>query len=543
MADEFDALVIGAGPAGIVSALELADAGLRVALVESGQQQPDAQIQSLGDAAHFDPHRHAPMELCTRRQVGGASNIWGGRCVPYDEVDFQKRDFVTEHPWPVGYGDIQPYFQRASDYFFIGDAIFTTEPTSDSPAGITPLFHEGEFSSTRLERWSLPTNFRLEYQSRLEQHSRIELLTGWTCVGFSCGNESRRVDSVTLCNSKRGNKRLVSAKVILLGMGGLETTRLLMATQESENGYKDGSGTLGRYYMGHISGRIAKIRLNGSWKDTNYAFLRDKDGVYLRQRITMDEEEQVSHQINNIAAWLVNPSIGDASHRNGVLSFAYLILSSPIGRFLAPEAIRKSAVSGASGTKFEHIWNMISQPFKTLSFIPSFGIRRFLLRRKIPGFFQPAKSNTYDLHYHGEQIPNKDSGVTLAEAKDSLGLPKLDIDFQFAEQDVESVLKFHERLDVFLRTNSIGELEYCFEDLRAAVWDQAHDGYHQAGTTRMSDDPSTGVVDGMQRVHGTDNLYVVSSSNFVTSGQANSTFMIVAFALRTCDHIRKVLNE
>jgi choline dehydrogenase-like flavoprotein len=32
---------------------------------------------------------------------------------------------------------------------------------------------------------------------------------------------------------------------------------------------------------------------------------------------------------------------------------------------------------------------------------------------------------------------------------------------------------------------------------------------------------------------------VASSSTFVTSGQANSTFMIVAFALRLADHLNR----
>jgi choline dehydrogenase-like flavoprotein len=56
----------------------------------------------------------------------------------------------------------------------------------------------------------------------------------------------------------------------------------------------------------------------------------------------------------------------------------------------------------------------------------------------------------------------------------------------------------------------------------------------------MAADPTDGVVDPHLRVHGIDNLYVASSSTFVTSGQANSTFMIVAFALRLADHFNRV---
>ena len=58
----------------------------------------------------------------------------------------------------------------------------------------------------------------------------------------------------------------------------------------------------------------------------------------------------------------------------------------------------------------------------------------------------------------------------------------------------------------------------------------------------MSTKPEDGVVDRNLRVHGMDNLYVASSSTFVTSSQANSTFMIAVFAVRLADHLRSVLS-
>ena len=48
----------------------------------------------------------------------------------------------------------------------------------------------------------------------------------------------------------------------------------------------------------------------------------------------------------------------------------------------------------------------------------------------------------------------------------------------------------------------------------------------------MSASPGDGVVDTDLAVHGIPNLHVVSSSVFVTSGQANSTFLIAVLALR-----------
>ncbi|MBA2297648.1 MAG: hypothetical protein H0W14_06370 [Actinobacteria bacterium] len=68
-------------------------------------------------------------------------------------------------------------------------------------------------------------------------------------------------------------------------------------------------------------------------------------------------------------------------------------------------------------------------------------------------------------------------------------------------------------------------------------------GFHQLGTTRMSARSEDGVVDRNLAVHGVENLYVASSSTFVTSSKANSTFMIVAFAVRLAEHLRSVLRR
>ena len=97
--------VIGAGPAGIVVALEAAKHGLSVVLLESGKPTFDPTVQELSEAAEWDRHRHAPVSLAVRRQVGGTSVIWGGRCVPFDPVDFAPRPFLGVPAWPIGYKD------------------------------------------------------------------------------------------------------------------------------------------------------------------------------------------------------------------------------------------------------------------------------------------------------------------------------------------------------------------------------------------------------------------------------------------------------
>lgn len=537
-----DIVVVGAGPAGIVIALELASTGLDVILVESGGPGFSEETQQLGDAAHWNPDIHAPMSECTRRIIGGASTIWGGRCVPFDPLDFDPRPYITDTDWPVSHAEIAAYYQRACDWFFCGDTVFDINDIPGiSQKTIVPGLPDGEVLTSELERWSLPTNFGKEYSAKLRISTSVRLVHNLTCTEIVC-RTAGKVDSITGRTLSGKTIDLESSAYVIAG-GGLETTRLLMVSDRMyPGGIGNHSDKLGRYYAGHISGRIAKVHFSTPPEKTVFGFDRDPIGVYLRRRFTFSREFHHQNRLPNAAAWLVNPDIYDPGHRNGILSFVYLMLTSPvIGKRLASEAIRKAAAGGTiQRNRARHLLNMLTDLPRTLTFIASFGISRLFARRKVPGFFVYSKANVYPLHYFCEHIPDPASRVTLSEEQDALGVRRLDIDLRYSDADVDTVLRAHEYWDDYLKRHGCGSLEYMVDDRRASILAQIEDGYHQLGTTRMSDDPVKGVVDGNCRVHGFSDLYVASSSVFVTSGQANSTFTIIAFALRLADHLRQL---
>lgn len=536
--------VVGAGPAGVVVALELARKGHDVLLIESGGSRADERVQALGDAAILDPARHVAMNLATRRQIGGASNIWGGRCVPYDPIDFDRRPFIPHSEWPLTYDDVAGYYPRASDWFFTGKPVFSTH---DAPElrhrTIVPGLPDGDVLSSTLERWSLPTNFGTHYARELAATPRLRVEPGLTCVEIDTDPAARTVTGLR-CRRLDGSEARVEARHYVIACGGLETTRLLLASRSvMPHGIGNHSDQLGRFYMGHISGKIADVVFDTPARETAYAYERDADGVYVRHRLSFSREALLRERLPNIVGWLVNPEIAKPEHGSGVLSFAYLALSSPFfGKRFIAEGIRQAAIGKGPRVVWPHVRNMLRDFPATAAFVPTFAYRRFLVRRKAPGFFVRSAANRYPLQYHGEQVPQPESRVTLGAARDELGMPRLVIDLRYSPQDVDGVVRAHELWDAHLRRHGCGRIEYHDGDLRESIEAQAADGYHQAGTTRMSRDPGDGVVDEHLRVHGIVNLHVASSSAFVTSGQANTTFMIVAFALRLADRLHGTLR-
>jgi choline dehydrogenase-like flavoprotein len=211
----------------------------------------------------------------------------------------------------------------------------------------------------------------------------------------------------------------------------------------------------------------------------------------------------------------------------------------PIGRRLVAEGVRVNHVGPRPRQWARHVWNVMRQPWSTISEIAAILNARLWSSPRRPGFLAKSRDGRYALHYIAEQAPNGQSRLTLSDRKDALGLPFLDIDLRYAETDAQSVLQAHTLLDRSLRQAGLGHLDYRDPpDARIGrILQQATDGYHQIGTTRMALTPEDGVVDVTCRVHGVDNLYLSSSSVFPSSGQANPTFAAVALALRLAAHI------
>jgi choline dehydrogenase-like flavoprotein len=465
--------------------------------------------------------------------------------VPYDPVDFDRRDYVGDAEWPVAYGELAPFFQRACDWLRCGRAVFDANEIPELRGRtLVPGLPDADVRTSALERWSLPTNFGREYRDALRRSARVRVLTGLTCVEIV--PDGHRSQVAWLDTRTPGGKPVrVRARKYVLACGGLETTRLLLASDRHRTGgIGNHSGHLGRWYMAHIDGRIARARFTTPPRETIHGYERDPDGVYMRRRFSFKRKFLIERKLPNLAAWLVNPELADPAHRSPVLSLAYLALASPLGGYLASDQLRSSLARRAEpGPLSAHFRNVVRAPAQTAAFAAGRANARFSRRRRAPGFFVHSEANAYLLHYHGEQVPNADSRVTLGRETDHLGMRRLRLDLRFSGRDVDGVVRAHRHLDAHLRAHGCGRLEYLTEDVEASVWAQANGGRHQLGTTRMSARPEDGVVGRDLAVHGFDDLFVASSSAFVTAGQAGPTLMIVAFALRLADHLASALRR
>lgn len=522
-----DVCIVGAGTIGIPLALELERLGCSVLLLESGDKHYSSDSQRLADAEIANPNHHVAMNLAVQRRLGGASNLWGGRCVPMGDIDFMARPSVPHSGWPINLSDVTPYYSAACDYLDCGP------PEFDDPIRDLAISN-ADFQFSRIERWSARPRVGANYARRLRDSRTIDLRLQATVVGLDHA-EDGRVRSIRVRNLA-GNEVCISPRFVILAAGGLENTRLLLATQrEQPNSFGGQDGPLGRYYMGHLYGLAAEIIIHSSALDNGIEYFPSQDQHYVRRRFTPSAELQQQMGLTNLSFWPDYPAIRNADHRNGIMSLAYIALAIPsVGRMIVAESIRKHYVGAGKPQWLPHIANVLRDAPRTAVFVPRFFYRRYLAHPHMPGFFQRNVARRYSLRFHAEHLPHPDSRVTLTRETDALGLPRLAIDLRYTEADTSPLIRAHECFAKWLEETGLGRLIWSVPDEQRSehIIAQCYDGHHQIGTTRMSASPATGIVDSNCRVHGSANLFIAGSSVFPTSGEANPTLTALALGLR-----------
>jgi len=540
----YDLCIIGSGPAGIIVALEYArlNPQKKILLIEYGYDgQPrqnglDNSIKNTNPVNHHDPYE------CTNKGFGGSTATWGGRCVMYDKVDFVDRPVLAGGcTWDLNlFNKIEEYLPRAAAYFECGSPVFNLQNIPEfKNKRIAENFKERIVTDYAVERWSMPTRFGKRYAGDIFNNPNITYIEGFEARDFSVPDTKGRVSSITIREVNNKKQHQINAIKFVLAAGAQETTRILLRNPQLFTAIGSVPFALGKFYQGHLSGKIASVKFKGDPKKTNYGFLVDADGTYLRRRFQFSSEFLIQQNLLNTAIWLDNPLYFDPKHRSGAMSLMYLAMLIPVlGKKLAPPAIAHSVTKGKTTAIHKHIWNVLKDLPGSLLVPASIFYKRYILKRKLPGVFLYSPDNLYALHFHAEQVPDSSNRMELDTDGETLI-----IKYGLTDADVNSVIKLHDVLDNWLRDCECGELEYWFkkEDLSKEINTMSRDGLHQCGTTRISASPKDGVVDSDLMLWGINNIFVCSSSVFPTSGQANPTFLLGAFAARLAEHLTNMI--
>ncbi len=506
-----DICIVGGGPAGITLALELRDTPLKVVLLESGDLHPDPETQALYQGPNLG-FQYDPLDEARLRFLGGSSNHWAGNCMRLRPIDFEQLDWMPHSGWPIGYDDLDPFYDRAQPYFEI--------PT-DRPYDIDHWSNELNLPLLDLDpdlmvnmgaNESPPTAFGHVYEEALRQADNLHVFLNANVLEIETDINAASVTALSVACIDGPTLR-VEARQTVLAMGGIEIPRLmLLSDRVARNGIGNEAGLVGRFFADHPA-------------------IRPPMRILMGRRAPDLDLYSTTHSVEDGTLYCAVMGSEALARREELPGFMFNLFydrHSP-GSLAATNFYRNAR----NGDEIPYLSSQIANLFTDFDGAVN----------AIHSQLADTRDPLIDRDWLGpwlsfECVPNPDSRVHLVDDIDRFGQRRIALDWQFTDQEMQTVKRATE---IFAGEATRLGLGRVWTDVLREDYDwppYVARGKHHCGTTRMSDDPATGVVDANCRVHGMDNLYIASSSVFPTNGFATPTLTIGALSVRLADHLK-----
>ncbi len=556
-AKEYDAIIVGSGAGGGMSAFILANSGLKIAVVEAGPyfdpKDPSTQTQmkwpwesprrgassrrafgeydmSWGDwKVEGEPYTHeegTEFKWWRSRMLGGRTNHWGRISLRFGPDDFKKKDIdgLGEN-WPITYEELKPYYDRLDKMVGV---FGTNEGLPNDPDGYflpppKPRLHDF-FYMKGAKKTGIPViPARLSILTK-----RINKERG---VCFYCGQCNRSCNAYA--DFSAGSVFIFPAQKS--GQVDLYTNCMVKNVTTNDEGLATGVSFINKedlmeyqlksraVVLGASACSSARILLNskskqhpnglGNSSDHVGRYLHDSTGAGLTGFIPAMMDRKIYNEDGVGGMHVYSPWWGD----NKKLDF-------PRGYHI-------------------EIWGGLGMPSYGFGFNAS-GLNEHIggavggygdkLRKDVRRFY----GSVLGLAGRGESIAQYDNRCTIdPSVVDQFGIPVLKFDYKWTNYEV---LQAKHMTDTFeeIITNAggvvLGEKPGKEKDYGLL---KPGEIIHEVGTTRMGDDTRTSVTNKYQQLHDCKNVFVVDAGPFTSQADKNCTWTIMALSMRASEYI------
>ncbi|MES1217458.1 MAG: GMC family oxidoreductase [Bacteroidota bacterium] len=486
---EGDVCIVGTGAAGISMAMEFINTNKKVILLEGGGFEAEAAMQDLYVAKQTG-QRYFPIKAIRLHYFGGTTNHWSGFCSVFDDIDFEKREWVPYSGWPITRKDLDPFYERAHKIVDLGPYEYDEAYWLKQQPSFKPLPVDKNVVWNKIWQFSPPTRFGVKYKDAIVNAKNIHLYTYANVTEIKANENVSSVKEVTVKNLA-GKQHRVRAKIFIMACCSIQNARLLLASnQQNAKGLGNDNDLVGRFFMEHLEMKSAELWLA---KADALKFYSWSWGTKVRAELAISKAKQIEHKI-----------------LNGTASFMPLDIGKNVPAFID----MYDENGNGDLKKFEDAEKKRDNSNKDLA---------------------------YQLSTRIEQSPNPNSRVTLDTEKDALGVPRVHFHWDLLPLEKRSMRKIYETIGQEVGRASAGRvrlMDYLRDEKDESWPSSTGGGWHHMGTTRMGDDPKQSVTNANCKVHGIDNLYMAGASNFVTAAAPNPTLTLVALTLRLADHIK-----
>lgn len=565
----YDAVVVGSGAGGGMAGYVLANAGLKVLMLEAGPFFDPAKdalqlrwpwesprrgagtTRPFGDfdAAYggweldgepYTKKAGTEFDWFRARMLGGRTNHWGRISLRMGPDDFKPKDGLTDE-WPISYDEIKPYYDRVDRMIGIYG---TVENYPNEPDGIFL-----KPPKPRLNELYIMKGAKKSGVPVLPGRGSVltEALPGNTDRGvcFYCGQCNRACkvygdfsssSCLVIPAMKTGNLTVVDnamVREVLTNEEGLATGVSYVNTKSLEEFSVKGKIVI----LGASACESARLMLNsrsaahpggvGNSSGLVGKYLHDSTGAGLSGFLPqlLDRKRYNEDGVGSVhiySPWWQGDrkldfprgyhiEYGGGMHMPGFGSMNGIEQTNN----LVPRTDGLPQESGGYGASLKRDY------------------RRFYGSR-------------VGMAGRGTAIARKDNYCEIDPSRvDKFGIPVLRFHYKWANEEILQAKHMQETFQEIL--HNMGAILTSTIQGPETLYGLAAPGriIHEGGTTRMGNDPQASVLNKWGQAHDCKNLFVVDAGPFVQQGDKNLTWTILALSMRTAGYIleqKKQLN-
>lgn len=541
----YDAVVVGSGATGGWAAKQLAEAGLKVALLEAGRAVSPKEFTEHMPAYKLKYRDHSPEIVRTRpiqkqcyacmeynyewfvndlenpystppdkpftwqrlRVLGGRSLVWGRQSYRLSDNDFKaaSRDGYGDD-WPIGYAELAPYYDLVEKYVGITGAAEGNEMLPDGQFLPPMKMSCGEI----LLRDRVKAKFG--HTVTIGRAAVLTQVHNGRAACHYCGPCERGCSTFSYFSSpfttvkdavKSGNCTLI--------------TNAVVSHVDMDNGSNKARGVT---YVDRLTRQVKEVRgkavilcaqalestrilLNSSTREYPNGLANSSGAL---GRYLMDHVVGAGAS-GHLADFKTLPNANEPQRPNGIY----------IPRFRNTPSSKKSkflrgyGYQGGAGAEFNFSAEGYGASLK-----------------------KSVKEGVYgiSLGAFGESLARRDNYVEIdSNLKDAWGIPALRI--SMTHGDNEAALMDDAGAAAAEMLDAAGAKGIRMQ----ARVEMPGMAIHELGTARMGHDAKKSVLDAFNQTHDVKNVFVMDGASFVSSGCQNPTLTMMAVTVRACDHL------